>query len=93
MLYVFSCFSDCKLTYSPEVGGSLVDYIGKDNFDRLLSEADKMFEELGYIKDINDDYEIVCWDVVSQPSTPMAWIDMEEEGIKVVKKYEMRRGK
>lgn len=31
---------------------------------------------------VNDDYEIVCWDVVSQPSTPMAWIDMEEEGIK-----------
>ncbi len=31
---------------------------------------------------VNDDYEIVCWDVVSQPSTPMAWIDMEEDGIK-----------
>lgn len=31
---------------------------------------------------VNDDYEIVCWDVVSQPSTPNAWIDMEEEGIK-----------
>lgn len=41
------CFSDCKLTYSPEVGGSLVDYIGKDNFDRLLSEADKMFLTYG----------------------------------------------
>ena len=31
---------------------------------------------------VNDDYEIVCYDVVSQPSTPNAWIDMEEEGIK-----------
>jgi len=28
---------------------------------------------------VNDDYEIVCWDVVSQPSTPNAWIDMEAE--------------
>lgn len=31
---------------------------------------------------VNDDYEIVCYDVVSQPSTPNAWIDMEEDGIK-----------
>lgn len=31
---------------------------------------------------VNDDYEIVCWDVVSQPSTPMAWIDMEEGNLK-----------
>jgi hypothetical protein len=31
---------------------------------------------------VNDDYEIVCWDVVSQPSTPNAWIDMEEENLK-----------
>jgi DNA-binding beta-propeller fold protein YncE len=31
---------------------------------------------------VNDDYEIVCWDVVSQPSTPMAWIDTEEKNLK-----------
>ena len=28
---------------------------------------------------VNDDYEIVCWDVVSQPSTPNAWIEMEDQ--------------
>ncbi len=31
---------------------------------------------------VNDDYEIVCWDVVSQPSTPMAWIDKDEHNLK-----------
>ena len=28
---------------------------------------------------VGDDYEIVCWDVVTQPSTPNAWIETEEE--------------
>ena len=31
---------------------------------------------------VSDDYEIVCWDVVSDPSTPGAWIDEKEEGLK-----------
>lgn len=31
---------------------------------------------------VGDDYEIVCWDVVSQPSTPNAWIDMDEENLR-----------
>lgn len=30
---------------------------------------------------VGDDYEIVCWDVVAQPSTPNAWIDIHEENI------------
>lgn len=30
---------------------------------------------------VNDDYEIVCWDVVSQPSTPSAWIEPEENAL------------
>ena len=30
---------------------------------------------------VNDDYEIVCWDVVSQPSTPNAWIDTDENNL------------
>jgi hypothetical protein len=25
---------------------------------------------------VGDDYELVCWDVVSEPSTPNAWISM-----------------
>lgn len=28
---------------------------------------------------VSDDYEIVCWDVVSDPSTPNAWITKEDE--------------
>ena len=28
---------------------------------------------------VDDDYEIVCWDVVSDPSTPGAWIRSSEE--------------
>ena len=28
---------------------------------------------------VADDYEIVCWDVVSDPSTPDAWITKEDE--------------
>lgn len=31
---------------------------------------------------VNDDYEITCWDVVSQPSTPGAYIDFELENLK-----------
>lgn len=28
---------------------------------------------------VDDDYEIVCWDVVSDPSTPNAWITTDEK--------------
>lgn len=28
---------------------------------------------------VDEDYEIVCWDVVSDPSTPNAWITKEDE--------------
>lgn len=41
------CFSDCKLTYSSEVGGTLIEYVGEDKFDELLNEADKMFLDYG----------------------------------------------
>ena len=30
---------------------------------------------------VGDDYEIVCWDVVTQPSTPNAWIETEDEAL------------
>lgn len=30
---------------------------------------------------VGDDYEIVCWDVVSDPSTPGAWIDEHPENL------------
>ena len=41
------CFSDCKLTYSPDIGGTLIKYIGKDKFDKYLDRADKLFTEYG----------------------------------------------
>lgn len=31
---------------------------------------------------VNDDLELVCWDVVSQPSTPNAWIETNENNIR-----------
>ena len=31
---------------------------------------------------VGDDYEIVCWDVVSDPSTPGAWIDEDDNNLK-----------
>ena len=41
------CFSDCKLTYSSEVGGTLIEYVGKDKFNELLQKADEMFIKHG----------------------------------------------
>ena len=41
------CFSDCKLTYSEEVGGTLLQYVGKDNFSQLQEEARQFFDALG----------------------------------------------
>ena len=31
---------------------------------------------------VGEDFELVCWDVVSDPSTPGAWIDEEPENLK-----------
>lgn len=41
------CFSDCKLTYSKEVGGTLLDYTGNEKFEFLQEEARNFFLELG----------------------------------------------
>lgn len=41
------CFSDCKLTYSPYIGGELIKYVGSDKYNELLSKADKMFTDYG----------------------------------------------
>lgn len=41
------CFSDCKLTYSEDVGGSLINYVGKDMFAALQREADTLFTTFG----------------------------------------------
>ena len=31
---------------------------------------------------VGDDLEIICWDVVSTPSTPLAYIDKDEENLR-----------
>ena len=41
------CFSDCKLTYSEEVGGTLIEYVGKENFSDLQEQARQFFKDLG----------------------------------------------
>ena len=41
------CFSDSKLTFSPDVGGNLINYIGQDKFDELLSNVESVFTEYG----------------------------------------------
>jgi hypothetical protein len=40
-------FSDCKLTYSYEVGGDLADYIGIDTFNTLMNEVSDQFTKFG----------------------------------------------
>lgn len=40
-------FSDCKLTYSHEVGGDVADYIGKDTFYSLMQEVSDTFTKFG----------------------------------------------
>lgn len=51
-------FSDSKLTYSPEVGGTIIDYIGEDLFNKYLDEADSIFTRFGGNKEfsLNEDY-------------------------------------
>lgn len=46
-------FSDSKLTYSPDVGGNIIDYIGEDNFKYYINEADQIFTEFGGNKIVN----------------------------------------
>ena len=41
------CFSDCKLTYSKDVGGTLIDYVGKQKFSELQDNAKNFFSDLG----------------------------------------------
>lgn len=52
------CFSDCKLTYSEEVGGTLIQYTGKERFKELQNEAYIFFRNLGADAPIysNDEY-------------------------------------
>lgn len=41
------CFSDSKLTFSSDVGGNLIDYIGDEKFNELLFKVDSVFTEYG----------------------------------------------
>lgn len=42
-------FSDSKLSYSPDIGGNIIDYIGKDNFNKYLNKTDDIFTLFGGI--------------------------------------------
>ena len=41
---------------------------------------------------VGDDLELVCWDVVSQPSTPGAWIEPSEEKLHQYIESEKKKG-
>lgn len=51
-------FSDSKLSYSPDVGGTIIDYIGEDSFNHYLNYADSIFSRFGGNEDVNynEDY-------------------------------------
>lgn len=38
-------------------------------------------QEMGRLV-VGDDFELTCFDIVSQPSTPNAWLDMDERNLK-----------
>lgn len=41
---------------------------------------------------VGDDYEIVCWDVVAQPSTPNAWIEASSDKLQPYIESETKKG-
>lgn len=41
---------------------------------------------------VGDDYEIVCWDVVAQPSTPGAWMDSDPGKLRQYVESEEKKG-
>jgi hypothetical protein len=41
---------------------------------RGVGSTDKQHTSEGPVDMVNDDYQIICWDVVSEPSTPGAYL-------------------
>lgn len=41
---------------------------------------------------VGDDYEIICWDFVSDPSTPNAWVDAEKENLQMYVETSNKKG-
>lgn len=58
--------SDCKLTYTHEIGGDVADYIGKDTFYSLLKEVSDTFTKFGaaenyvYNEDFANAFQYEC---------------------------------
>jgi hypothetical protein len=54
---------------------------------------------VGSLKEVNgrhivqDDFEIICWDVVTAPSTPGAWMHRNPEGVKPFIENEEKKAK
>lgn len=46
-------FSDGKLTLTTEVGGWLGDYVGNENLERLIDDADKLWLEFGATTEVH----------------------------------------
>lgn len=48
---------------------------------RGLGTTDKRHTNEGEVDMVNDDYQIICWDIVSEPSTPGAYLFKEGKSI------------
>ena len=55
---------------------------------RGLGSVEKHFGQLV----VGDDYEIVCWDVVAQPSTPQAYIGFTDSELAPYVESEKKEG-
>lgn len=65
-------------TYADTVAQCLVSNLRVGVSSRGLGSVKQEFGKIV----VDDDYEIICWDVVSQPSTPNAWIEVDENNLK-----------
>ena len=50
-------FSDSKLSYSPDIGGNVIEYIGESNFNYYLEKADSIFTNYGGVEEYSDNNE------------------------------------
>ena len=55
-------FSDCKLTYSPDVGGDFIKLVGQEKFNSLLKQVDSILDEFGGSSKVYYNQEFVSYD-------------------------------
>lgn len=80
-LGVISCFSDM-------IAHWIISGLKVGVSSRALGSVRQQYGQLI----VGDDLELVCWDAVSQPSTPGAWISMEPSELKQYVESEKKDG-